>query len=109
MSAMQPPTPAAGHPPGNYPEVGRSGLAVRVLARHPATPGTSSLTNLRENVTGAGLTLSDEDLAELDKIGNSLQRDSAIAWRPGTGRAGRPKAGTLGRGVARLGPPGSAR
>ncbi|WP_182906231.1 aldo/keto reductase family oxidoreductase [Microbispora sp. H13382] len=32
-------------------------------------PGTSSVAHLRENVTGAGLSLSDEDLAELDKIG----------------------------------------
>ena len=32
-------------------------------------PGTSSPAHLHENVTGAGLTLSDEDLAELDKIG----------------------------------------
>jgi pyridoxine 4-dehydrogenase len=31
-------------------------------------PGTSSVAHLRENVTGAGLTLSDDDLAELDKI-----------------------------------------
>jgi pyridoxine 4-dehydrogenase len=32
-------------------------------------PGTSSTTHLCENVTGAGLTLSEDDLAELDKIG----------------------------------------
>ena len=32
-------------------------------------PGTSSTAHLRENITGAGLTLADEDLAELDKIG----------------------------------------
>ncbi|MEU6798826.1 aldo/keto reductase family oxidoreductase [Nonomuraea wenchangensis] len=32
-------------------------------------PGTSSVAHLRENVAGAGLTLSDADLAELDKIG----------------------------------------
>jgi pyridoxine 4-dehydrogenase len=32
-------------------------------------PGTSSTTHLRENVTGAALPLSDDDLAELDKIG----------------------------------------
>lgn len=31
--------------------------------------GTSSAKHLRENVVGAGLSLSDEDLAELDKIG----------------------------------------
>ncbi len=32
-------------------------------------PGTSSIAHLRENVTGAGLSLSADDLAELDKIG----------------------------------------
>jgi aryl-alcohol dehydrogenase-like predicted oxidoreductase len=32
-------------------------------------PGTSSVAHLRENVAGAGLRLSDEDLAELDAIG----------------------------------------
>jgi pyridoxine 4-dehydrogenase len=32
-------------------------------------PGTSSTAHLRENVAGAGLTLAEEDLAELDKIG----------------------------------------
>ncbi|MCL2733565.1 MAG: aldo/keto reductase, partial [Actinomycetia bacterium] len=32
-------------------------------------PGTSSVAHLRENVTGAGLPLSDADLAELDRIG----------------------------------------
>ncbi|MET9359063.1 aldo/keto reductase family oxidoreductase [Streptomyces sp. NPDC006617] len=32
-------------------------------------PGTSSVAHLRENVAGAGLPLSDEELAELDKIG----------------------------------------
>lgn len=32
-------------------------------------PGTSSTTHLRENVAGAALPLSDDDLAELDKIG----------------------------------------
>ncbi|MFD5441987.1 aldo/keto reductase family oxidoreductase [Streptomyces tendae] len=32
-------------------------------------PGTSSVAHLRENVAGAGLQLSGEDLAELDKIG----------------------------------------
>jgi pyridoxine 4-dehydrogenase len=32
-------------------------------------PGTSSTAHLRENVAGAGLSLSDADLAELDKIG----------------------------------------
>jgi aryl-alcohol dehydrogenase-like predicted oxidoreductase len=33
-------------------------------------PGTSSLAHLRENVTGAALSLSPEDLAELDRIGS---------------------------------------
>jgi aryl-alcohol dehydrogenase-like predicted oxidoreductase len=33
-------------------------------------PGTSSVAHLRENVASTGLSLSDEDLAELDKIGN---------------------------------------
>jgi len=32
-------------------------------------PGTSSVAHLRENVAGAGLALSDDDLAELDAIG----------------------------------------
>ncbi|MER6695449.1 aldo/keto reductase, partial [Streptomyces minutiscleroticus] len=32
-------------------------------------PGTSSVAHLRENVAGAGLALSGEELAELDKIG----------------------------------------
>lgn len=32
-------------------------------------PGTSSVTHLRENVAGAGLTLSAEDVSELDRIG----------------------------------------
>ncbi|MEE1798358.1 aldo/keto reductase family oxidoreductase [Streptomyces sp. JV176] len=32
-------------------------------------PGTSSAAHLRENVAGAGLPLSDEELAELDRIG----------------------------------------
>ena len=32
-------------------------------------PGTSSVAHLRENVIGAGLSLSEEELAELDKIG----------------------------------------
>lgn len=34
-------------------------------------PGTTSIAHLRENVAGAGLTLSDDDLAELDTIGLS--------------------------------------
>jgi aryl-alcohol dehydrogenase-like predicted oxidoreductase len=31
-------------------------------------PGTSSVAHLRDNVTGAALTLSGDDLAELDRI-----------------------------------------
>ena len=33
-------------------------------------PGTSSVAHLRENAAGAGLSLSAEELAELDKIGH---------------------------------------
>jgi pyridoxine 4-dehydrogenase len=32
-------------------------------------PGTSSVAHLRENIAGAGLALSEEDVAELDRIG----------------------------------------
>jgi aryl-alcohol dehydrogenase-like predicted oxidoreductase len=32
-------------------------------------PGTSSVAHLRENVAGAGLTLSPDDLAQLETIG----------------------------------------
>jgi pyridoxine 4-dehydrogenase len=32
-------------------------------------PGTSKVAHLRENISGAGLALSDEDVAELDRIG----------------------------------------
>ncbi|WP_442938993.1 aldo/keto reductase [Nonomuraea sp. K271] len=32
-------------------------------------PGTSSVRHLRENVAGGGLSLGDEDVAELEKIG----------------------------------------
>jgi Predicted oxidoreductases (related to aryl-alcohol dehydrogenases) len=34
-------------------------------------PGTRSITHLRDNVAGAGLSLSDDDLAELDTIGRA--------------------------------------
>ncbi len=47
-------------------------VALAWLLRSPnilLIPGTSSAAHLRENVTGAGLTLSEDDLAELDKIG----------------------------------------
>jgi pyridoxine 4-dehydrogenase len=43
-----------------------------LLRRSPAIlliPGTSSVAHLHENVAGAGLALSDDDLAELDAIG----------------------------------------
>jgi pyridoxine 4-dehydrogenase len=43
-----------------------------LLQRSPSIlliPGTSSVAHLRENVAGAGLTFSDDDLAELDTIG----------------------------------------
>lgn len=33
-------------------------------------PGTSSTTHLRENILGAGVTLPDENVAELDSIGH---------------------------------------
>jgi pyridoxine 4-dehydrogenase len=44
-----------------------------LLQRSPSIlliPGTSSTAHLRENAVGAGLSLSDEELAELDKIGH---------------------------------------
>ena len=49
----------------------RPGLAAWLLQRSPnilLIPGTSSAAHLRENAAGAGLPLSGEDLAELDKI-----------------------------------------
>jgi pyridoxine 4-dehydrogenase len=42
-------------------------------------PGTSSAAHLRENVAGAGLPLSDSDLAELDKIGRRSSQPTRIA------------------------------
>ena len=42
-----------------------------LLQRSPSIlliPGTSKATHLRENIAGAGLTLSSEDVAELDSI-----------------------------------------
>jgi pyridoxine 4-dehydrogenase len=45
-----------------------------LLARSPnilLIPGTASIVHLRENVAGVGLSLSDEDLVELDQIGSS--------------------------------------
>jgi pyridoxine 4-dehydrogenase len=42
-------------------------------------PGTSSAAHLRENVAGAGLPLSDSDLAELDKIGRRSSQPIRIA------------------------------
>ena len=38
-------------------------------------PGTSSTTHLRENIAGTGLSLSDEELAELDEIGHQGVRE----------------------------------
>ncbi len=35
----------------------------------PLVPGTSSVAHLHENVAGAALSLSDEELTELDRIG----------------------------------------
>lgn len=55
--------------------LGSSPLSVALawlLRRSPnilLIPGTSSVAHLRENVAGAGLALSDEDMAELDTIG----------------------------------------
>ncbi|GAA1008386.1 aldo/keto reductase family oxidoreductase [Streptomyces thermogriseus] len=55
--------------------LGASPLSVALawlLRRSPnilLIPGTSSVAHLRENVAGAGLALSDEDMAELDTIG----------------------------------------
>jgi pyridoxine 4-dehydrogenase len=43
-----------------------------LLRRSPSIlliPGTSKVAHLRENVAGAGLSLADEDVAELDRIG----------------------------------------
>jgi aryl-alcohol dehydrogenase-like predicted oxidoreductase len=52
---------------------GRMAVALAwLLQRSPnilLIPGTSSVEHLRENVAGAGLELSPEDLAELDRIG----------------------------------------
>jgi aryl-alcohol dehydrogenase-like predicted oxidoreductase len=52
---------------------GRHGQALAWLLRRSPNilllPGTSSAAHLRENVSGAGLSLSGEDLAALDKIG----------------------------------------
>ncbi len=49
------------------------GVALAWLLQRSANilliPGTSSLAHLRENVSGAGLALSAEDLAELEQIG----------------------------------------
>jgi pyridoxine 4-dehydrogenase len=41
------------------------------VARPELGPGTSSVAHLREDVAGAGLQLSDEDVAELDAIGTA--------------------------------------
>lgn len=55
--------------------VGATPMAVALawlLQRSPnilLIPGTSSVAHLRENVAGAALTLTPDDLAELDQIG----------------------------------------
>lgn len=54
-----------------------------LLRRSPnilLVPGTSSVAHLRENVAGAGLPLSDEDIAELDKIGQEEDGARSPAW-----------------------------
>ncbi|OEV39530.1 hypothetical protein HS99_0002260 [Kitasatospora aureofaciens] len=51
----------------------RSVALAWLLQRSPnilLIPGTSSVAHLRENVAGAALPLSEDDLAELDKIGS---------------------------------------
>lgn len=57
-------------------DLGAGSRRVRVVAwllrRSPnilLIPGTSSVAHLRENVTGAGLPLSGEEFAELEKTG----------------------------------------
>jgi aryl-alcohol dehydrogenase-like predicted oxidoreductase len=40
-------------------------------------PGTSSAAHLRENVAGARLSLTDDDVTELDKIGDQDHDGSA--------------------------------
>lgn len=47
----------------------RFGLAASAVADILLIPGTSSVAHLRENVAGAALTLTPDDLAELDQIG----------------------------------------
>jgi diketogulonate reductase-like aldo/keto reductase len=42
-------------------------------------PGTSSTAHLRENAVGAGLSLSDQELAQLDKIGTGTVAYSTVA------------------------------
>ncbi|HEY0239064.1 MAG TPA: aldo/keto reductase family oxidoreductase [Friedmanniella sp.] len=42
-------------------------------------PGTSSVAHLRENVAGAGLALSADDLAELDRIGRPDESDQGVS------------------------------
>jgi pyridoxine 4-dehydrogenase len=47
-------------------------------------PGTSSVAHLRENVVGAGLSLSDEEAAELDKIGQASITAASVMSTTGT-------------------------
>ena len=56
-------------PVGCDTDVGGAGLAAARSPNILLIPGTSSVAHLRENVAGAGLTFSDEDLAELESIG----------------------------------------
>ncbi|WP_116950149.1 aldo/keto reductase family oxidoreductase [Jiangella endophytica] len=44
-------------------------------------PGTSKVTHLRENITGASLTLSAQDVAELDRISGGMSRSSSAVLR----------------------------
>ena len=65
--------PGGGHPARCDPHGGRLAWLLRRSPNILLVPGTSSTAHLRENVAGAGLTLSEEDLAELDPIGRSLE------------------------------------
>ncbi|BBZ45414.1 hypothetical protein [Mycobacterium parmense] len=56
----------AGDQTGQFRVTHRAALNILLIA------GTSSTAHLRENVAGAGLSLSDEDLAALDKIGDGV-------------------------------------
>ena len=51
---------------GTTPTHGGAGLAAAALAGHAADPGTSKVAHLEENVSATELTLTADDLAELD-------------------------------------------